>query len=69
MKYQKEINAVVSQLNKDLKTGVLLQLVFKNPTLFKETVYTAGPLGFKRAAKVFDEEASNIKVPPDLLVV
>jgi hypothetical protein len=59
MKYQEEINAVVSQLNKDLKTGVLLQLVFKNPTLFKETVYTAGPLGFKRAAEVFDEEASD----------
>jgi len=63
IKHQRQIQDAVSRLNNALKTGVLLQLVFKNPTLFKETTYSARPWGFKHAAVIHGPSAPSTHGP------
>jgi hypothetical protein len=52
VQYLKKINAAIKTFRNTVKTGVLLQLVFKDPKLLQETVYPSRRLGKKRSVNI-----------------
>jgi hypothetical protein len=58
--YIQEITESVRLLNHNLKTGVLLQLVFKDSKLVEECLYPSKPYGIKRSVCIDGTETSNV---------
>lgn len=58
-KYEKRIRYAIYSLNEFLKTSILLQLVFKDPLLFEQSVYISKPYGYKRSVTVSGKEIEN----------
>jgi hypothetical protein len=58
--YIQEFEQSVKKLNINLKTGILLQLIFKDPRLVEECVYTSVPFGRKRNVCLQNDQTGNI---------
>lgn len=58
--FKDRINDSVKKLDASLKTGVLLQLVFKDPILAQESIYVSAPLGEKRSVSIADKKTESI---------
>jgi hypothetical protein len=58
--FKDRIDDSVRRLDASLKTGVLLQLVFKDPILAQKSIYVSEPFGKKRLVKMADSTTENI---------
>jgi hypothetical protein len=58
--FKDRINESVRRLDANLKTGVLLQLVFKDPILAQESIYVSKPWGRKRWVSMADRATNNV---------
>ncbi|HEV2917455.1 MAG TPA: hypothetical protein VGW78_06960, partial [Candidatus Babeliales bacterium] len=58
--YKKELLKYVHDLNENLKSGVLLQVVFKDPKLVEKCVYASAPGGKQRIVCLPEGQTSNI---------
>jgi hypothetical protein len=59
--YKKELLKHVHALNEQLKSGVLLQVVFKDPSLVEKCAYVSFPGGKKRTACLPEGQTSNVE--------